>query len=47
MGRRKKYQTDEEKLLAKRERWNRWYEKNKESLNKKRMEDYYESKHKM
>jgi hypothetical protein len=42
MGRNKKYYTEEEKLLAKRERWLRWYEKNKESLNKKRMDRYYE-----
>jgi hypothetical protein len=44
MGRQKKYNTDEQKLQAKRERWNRWYYKNKESLNEKRMEDYYDKK---
>ena len=44
MGRNKKYHTDEEKREAKRTRWNRWYEKNKESLNEKRMKDYYDKK---
>jgi hypothetical protein len=44
MGRTKKYHTDEEKLQAKSDRWKRWYEMNKESHNKKRMEKYYETK---
>lgn len=44
MGRKTKYHTEEEQLQAKREKWNRWYEKNKESLNKKRMEEYYDKK---
>jgi hypothetical protein len=44
VGRKKKYHTEEEKREAKRARWNRWYEKNKDSLNKKRMEDYYDKK---
>lgn len=42
MGRKKKYHTEEEIVEAKRIRWNRWYEKNKKSLNEKRMKDYYE-----
>ena len=44
MGRNKKYHTEEEKREAKRVRWMSWYEKNKESLNKKRMKDYYDKK---
>lgn len=44
MGRKKKYHTEEEKLQAKRAKWKRWYERNKESLNKKRMEEYYDKK---
>lgn len=47
MGRKKKYHTEEEQLHAKREKWNRWYSKNKESLNKKRIEDYYDKKRRM
>ena len=43
MGRNKKYQTEEEKLNAKRARWNRWYDKNKQKLNSQRMKKYYES----
>ena len=44
MGRNKKYHTEEERQQAKRDRWNRWYEKNKEKLNAQRMEKYYEQK---
>jgi hypothetical protein len=44
MGRKKKYNTDEERLEAKRARWTKWYEKNKEKLNAHRMEKYYEKK---
>jgi hypothetical protein len=44
MGRNKKYHTKEEQQEAKRARWKQWYEKNKQSLNNKRMEDYYEGK---
>lgn len=47
MGRKKKYHTDEEIKEAKQLRWNRWYEKNKESLNEKRMKDYYDRKEKL
>ena len=46
MGRKKKYQTEEEQLQAKRDRWMKWYEKNKETLNAHRMEKYYEQKNK-
>ena len=46
MGRKKKYQTEEERLQAKRDRWMKWYEKNKEKLNAHRMEKYYEQKNK-
>lgn len=44
MGRRKKYHTKEEQLEAKKSRWNKWYEKNKEILNIHRMKKYYENK---
>lgn len=44
MGRKKKYQTKEEQIQAKRDRWNRWYDKNKEKINTHRMKKYYESK---
>lgn len=44
MGRKKKYHTEEEKLEANRKDFKKWYEKNKESLNKKRMEEYYDKK---
>jgi hypothetical protein len=42
MGRKKKYQTNEEQMEAKRIRWNKWYEKNKQALNSHRMRKYYE-----
>ena len=44
MGRSKKYHTEEELAEANREKCKRYYEKNKERLNKKRMEQYWESK---
>lgn len=44
MGRNKKYQTKEEQLEAKRARWNKWYDANKQKLNTQRMEKYYEGK---
>lgn len=44
MGRNKKYHTEDEKRQAKLARWKRWYEKNKDSYNVKRMKDYYERK---
>jgi len=47
MGRKKKYHTEEEKKEANRKDYKIWYEKNKESLNAKRMKEYYERKQKM
>jgi hypothetical protein len=44
MGRRKKYHTDEERVHAKRERWKRWYDKNKDEHNDHRMKEYYEKR---
>ena len=44
MGRKKKYQTEQELLQAKRARWTRWYEKNKQKLNSHRMKKYYEKR---
>jgi hypothetical protein len=44
MGRRKKYHTEEDRLEANRNKWKRWYDKNKETINKKRMEEYYGKK---
>lgn len=46
MGRKRKYQTKEEQIDAKRARWKLWYDKNKEKLNTHRMEKYYEQKNK-
>jgi len=44
MGRKKKYNTEEEKVQAQRE-WNKkYYEKNKLHINDKKMEEYYETK---
>jgi hypothetical protein len=44
MGRKKKYNSDEEKKEAQRE-WNRqYYLKNKKKINTHRMEKYYENK---
>jgi len=45
MGRKKKYHTDDEKKEANRRDYKIWYEKNKESLNAKRMKEYYDRKH--
>jgi hypothetical protein len=44
MGRKKKYHTEEDKLEANRSKWMRWYNRNKETINKKRMEEYYGKK---
>jgi uncharacterized CHY-type Zn-finger protein len=44
MGRSKKYHTEEELVIANREKCKRYYNKNKEHLNKKRMEKYWENK---
>jgi hypothetical protein len=43
-GRKKKYQTDEERRIASCEKSKRYYEKNKEKIKKKNLEKYYESK---
>jgi len=44
MGRKRKYNTEEEKIQAQRE-WNkRYYEKNKSHISDKKMEEYYETK---
>ncbi len=42
MGRTKKYETDEERLIANREKSLRYYHKNKENINKQKMVEYYE-----
>jgi hypothetical protein len=44
MGRKKKYNTDEERIEAQREYNRKYYEKNKSQINKKRMVKYYEQK---
>jgi hypothetical protein len=44
MGRKKKYQTNQEQIEAKKARWNKWYDKNKEKINTHRMKKYYENK---
>ena len=44
MGRKKKYQTEEELIEAKRKWRKDWYEKNKVEYNVRRMEKYYEQK---
>lgn len=44
MGRNIKYHNDEERKSAKRGQWRSYYDKNKEAINKKRMEKYYEEK---
>jgi hypothetical protein len=41
MGRKKKYQTDEERNDAQRKWALEYYLRNKETINKKRMEQYY------
>jgi hypothetical protein len=44
MGRRKKYETEQEQLEAKR-RWRReWYYRNATKVNKERMWEYYRKK---
>jgi hypothetical protein len=44
MGRTKKYYTPEELAEANREKCKRYYEKNKDTLNDKRMKKYWEKK---
>lgn len=47
MGRKKKYQSEQELREAKYTQWKAWYERNKETLNAQRMEIYYERRNKM
>jgi hypothetical protein len=42
MGRIKKYHNNEDRISAKRKQWQSYYDRNKEAINKKRMEKYYE-----
>lgn len=42
MGRKKKYKTDEERKLAQQKWALEYYHRNKEKINKKAMEKYYE-----
>jgi hypothetical protein len=42
MGRKKKFLTQEEKVLAQKEYCKKYYERNKDVLNKKSMKKYYE-----
>lgn len=44
MGRNLKYHNDEDRKSAKRKQWMEYYDKNKDAINKKRMEKYYEEK---
>ncbi len=46
MGRIKKYHSEEEKKIAKKQQWLKYYERNKDAVNKKRMENYYDKKNK-
>lgn len=42
MGRNKKYHTEEELKIAKKKQWMEYYERNKDVINKKRMDVYYD-----
>lgn len=44
MGRKRKYFTNEEKIQANRNKFMRFYEKNKEIIKKKNLERYYAKK---
>tara|TARA_B110000285_G_C14584048_1_gene363453 strand:- start:23 stop:160 length:138 start_codon:yes stop_codon:yes gene_type:complete len=44
MGRAKKYHSEEEKKIAKKKQWMEYYERNKDKINKKRMDMYYDRK---
>ena len=44
MGRRKIYKTEEGKSIAKKKQWMVYYERNKQEINKKRMDKYYGKK---
>lgn len=46
MGRRKIYKTEEEKSIAKKMQWMEYYQRNKEEINRKRMNKYYDKKNK-
>jgi hypothetical protein len=44
MGRTKKYYNDIEKKIAKKQQWKDYYQRNKDVINKKRMDKYYDDK---
>jgi hypothetical protein len=44
MGRVKKYHSKEEKQIAKKRQWVEYYERNRDKINKKRIEAYYDRK---
>ena len=44
MGRIKKYHSEEEKKIAKQKQWRDYYQRNKDVINKKRMNKYYDNK---
>lgn len=44
MGRKPKYNTDEERAIAKKKQWMEYYNRKKDEINKKRMEKYYDNK---
>lgn len=44
MGRKKKYNTEEEKRVAKNEAWMRYYERNKEKRRKQARDRYWKKK---
>lgn len=44
MGRNKKYYDDIEKKIAKKRQWVEYYERNRDKINKKRMDKYYDNK---
>ena len=44
MGRHKKYITDKEKIQANRDKFMRYYERNKEAVKKRNLMRYYEKK---
>lgn len=47
MGRKPKYKTDEERKEAQRKWAREYYHRNKDKINKRSMEKYYERKNKM
>ena len=44
MGRNKKYHSEEEKKNAKKRQWVEYYERNRDKINKKRINTYYDKK---